>query len=201
MHPRRCGVVTLEDGITCAQRLSGPEVQAMNGEPVLYDPETDTLLVELRPWPAASPAEVNDQVGGEDVEEGLVVHYGRTACTPSEVGASACPPPRLASHGTTFQVGPYSPASIGLRHVASYEGFAGTLRERRCLLARVALSALRRPRGPGRDRRSPELWRDALPALRPDRGALVRGRVHAARPDDWIISARKANAREGTATW
>ncbi len=48
----------------------------MNGEPVLYDPETDTLLVELRPRPAASPAEVNDQVGGEDVEEGLVVHYG-----------------------------------------------------------------------------------------------------------------------------
>jgi hypothetical protein len=48
----------------------------MNGERVLYDPETDTLLVELRPWPAASPSEVNDQVGGEDVEEGLVVHNG-----------------------------------------------------------------------------------------------------------------------------
>ena len=39
-------------------------------------PETDTLLIELRPWPAASPAEVNEQVGGEEVEEGLVVHYG-----------------------------------------------------------------------------------------------------------------------------
>jgi hypothetical protein len=48
----------------------------MNGEPVLYDSETDTLLIELRPWPAASPAEVNEQVGGEEVEEGLVVHYG-----------------------------------------------------------------------------------------------------------------------------
>ena len=48
----------------------------MNGEPVLYDPETDTLLVELRPWPAASPAEVNDQVGGEDAKDGLGVHYG-----------------------------------------------------------------------------------------------------------------------------
>ena len=43
----------------------------MTGEPVLY-----TLLVELRPWPAASPAEVNEQVGGEDAEDGLVVHYG-----------------------------------------------------------------------------------------------------------------------------
>jgi uncharacterized protein YuzE len=59
-----------------AQRLSGPEVQAINREPVLYDPETDTLLVELRPWPAASPAEVNEQVGGEDAKDGLVVHYG-----------------------------------------------------------------------------------------------------------------------------
>jgi uncharacterized protein YuzE len=48
----------------------------MNGEPVLYDPATDTLLVELRPWPASSPAAVNNEVGGEDVEEGLVVHYG-----------------------------------------------------------------------------------------------------------------------------
>jgi uncharacterized protein YuzE len=45
-------------------------------EPVLYDPETDTLLVEIRPWPAASSAELNQEVGGEDVEEGLVVHYG-----------------------------------------------------------------------------------------------------------------------------
>ena len=45
-------------------------------EPVLYDPETDTLLVEIRPWPAASAAEINEEVGGEDAEEGLVVHYG-----------------------------------------------------------------------------------------------------------------------------
>ena len=49
----------------------------MNGEPVLYGPETDTLLVELRPWPAPSPAEVNEQVGGEDADERLVVHYGQ----------------------------------------------------------------------------------------------------------------------------
>jgi uncharacterized protein YuzE len=45
-------------------------------EPVLYDPETDTLLVEIRPWPAASPAEINEEVGGDDAEEGLVVHFG-----------------------------------------------------------------------------------------------------------------------------
>ena len=48
----------------------------MTGEPIVYDPETDTLLVEFRPWPVASPAEVNEQVGGEDAEDGLVVHYG-----------------------------------------------------------------------------------------------------------------------------
>ena len=47
----------------------------MTAEPVVYDPETDTLLVDFRPWPAA-PAEVNEQVGGEDAEDGLVVHYG-----------------------------------------------------------------------------------------------------------------------------
>jgi len=48
----------------------------MNAERVLYDREIDTLVVEFRPWPSVSPAEVNEQVGGEDVEEGLVVHYG-----------------------------------------------------------------------------------------------------------------------------
>jgi putative transcriptional regulator len=32
--------------------------------------------VELRPWPAASPAEVKEQVRGEDADKGLVVHYG-----------------------------------------------------------------------------------------------------------------------------
>lgn len=54
------------------KRLAEAEVDVSSG---LYDPETDTLLVELRPWPSASPAEVNHQVG-DDVEEGLVVHYG-----------------------------------------------------------------------------------------------------------------------------
>lgn len=48
----------------------------MTGERVLYDPKIDTLLVELRPWPAASATEVNEQVGGEDVEAGLVDHFG-----------------------------------------------------------------------------------------------------------------------------
>jgi hypothetical protein len=45
-------------------------------EPVLYDPETDTLLVEIRPWPAASAAEINEEVGGEEADEGLVVYFG-----------------------------------------------------------------------------------------------------------------------------
>ena len=47
----------------------------MSGEPVLDDPETETLLVEIRPWPGAAPAEVNKQVGGQDAEHRLVVHY------------------------------------------------------------------------------------------------------------------------------
>jgi hypothetical protein len=45
-------------------------------EPVLYEHETDTLLVEIRPWPGASSAEINEEVGGEDAEEGLVIHFG-----------------------------------------------------------------------------------------------------------------------------
>lgn len=48
----------------------------MKGGPVLYDPETDMLLVELRPWPSRPSAEVNELVGGEDAESGLVIHYG-----------------------------------------------------------------------------------------------------------------------------
>lgn len=48
----------------------------MSAGPMVYDPQTDTLLVEIRPWPSPSPAEVNEQVGGEDADEGLVIHYG-----------------------------------------------------------------------------------------------------------------------------
>ena len=73
----------------------------MNGEPVLYDPETDTLLVELRPWPAASPAEINDEVGGEDAR---TVHYGpdalpqpsRSSMPRSGQTSSCAPSPRCA---------------------------------------------------------------------------------------------------------
>ena len=39
-------------------------------EPVLDDPETDTLLVKIRPWTAASSAEINEEVGGEDARRG-----------------------------------------------------------------------------------------------------------------------------------
>ena len=44
-------------------------------EPVLHPPETDTPLVEIRPWPAASAAAINAKVGGEDAEEGRVIHF------------------------------------------------------------------------------------------------------------------------------
>lgn len=45
-------------------------------EDLPYDAETDTLLVELRPWPSPAPEEVNEEVGGKDAGEDLVVHYG-----------------------------------------------------------------------------------------------------------------------------
>lgn len=46
----------------------------MKGEPVLYDAETDMLYVEVRAWPG-EPDQVNDRVGGEEVEPDLVVHF------------------------------------------------------------------------------------------------------------------------------
>jgi len=48
----------------------------MSREPVLYDAETDMLLVELHSWPGHPAGLINEQVGGEDAEPGLVVHYG-----------------------------------------------------------------------------------------------------------------------------
>jgi uncharacterized protein YuzE len=44
----------------------------MSGSPVIYDPTTDTMLVELRPWPGG-PAEA--RAGGEDAGDDLVIHY------------------------------------------------------------------------------------------------------------------------------
>lgn len=40
--------------------------------PVFYDPDADMLRVELRPWPAGGNAM---DAGGEDGEDGLVIHY------------------------------------------------------------------------------------------------------------------------------
>jgi hypothetical protein len=38
--------------------------------PVLYDPETDTLLVEIKPWPGASSGEINEEVGAKTPKRG-----------------------------------------------------------------------------------------------------------------------------------
>lgn len=48
----------------------------MSGPLITYDEATDTLLVQLRPWPAVSPEDGASLVGGEDAGEGLVIHYG-----------------------------------------------------------------------------------------------------------------------------
>ncbi len=45
----------------------------MTQGPVTYEPSTDTLLVELRPWPGGEPSVPT--AGGEDEGDGLVVHY------------------------------------------------------------------------------------------------------------------------------
>jgi uncharacterized protein YuzE len=47
----------------------------MNPDPVIrYFPETDTLAIELRPWPTAQDGDPNE-TGGQDAGEDLVIHY------------------------------------------------------------------------------------------------------------------------------
>ena len=41
---------------------------------IRYFPETDTMAIELRPWPEGSDGD-HAKVGGEDAGEDLVVHY------------------------------------------------------------------------------------------------------------------------------
>jgi uncharacterized protein YuzE len=46
----------------------------MTSEPTIrYYPDTDTMAIELRPWPEAT-GDANG-VGGEDAGEDLVIHY------------------------------------------------------------------------------------------------------------------------------
>jgi uncharacterized protein YuzE len=47
----------------------------MNTDRVIrYFPETETMAIELRPWPEA-PEDDQAKVGGEDAGEDLVIHY------------------------------------------------------------------------------------------------------------------------------
>jgi uncharacterized protein YuzE len=47
----------------------------MTLEPTIrYYPESDTMAIELRPWPEGGEHD-SMSVGGEDAGEGLVIHY------------------------------------------------------------------------------------------------------------------------------
>ena len=47
----------------------------MTPDPVIrYFPQTDTMAIELRPWPEASDGD-QTQAGGEDAGDDLVIHY------------------------------------------------------------------------------------------------------------------------------
>ena len=47
----------------------------MSSEPVIrYHPETDTMAIELRPWPESANGG-QARVGGEDAGDDLVIHY------------------------------------------------------------------------------------------------------------------------------
>jgi uncharacterized protein YuzE len=44
-------------------------------EPAIrYYPETDTMAIEVRPWPEGQKGDRNE-VGGQDAGEDLVIHY------------------------------------------------------------------------------------------------------------------------------
>ena len=48
--------------------------QTMSIEPVIrYYPDSDTMAIEVRPWPADAPR--SNAIGGEDTGEDLVIHY------------------------------------------------------------------------------------------------------------------------------
>jgi len=49
----------------------------MTLEPVIrYYPDTDTMAIEIRPWPEDEGGDPG-KVGGEDAGEDLVIHYAR----------------------------------------------------------------------------------------------------------------------------
>lgn len=41
---------------------------------ISYHPETDTMAIELRPWPEAHAGDPHE-IGGQDAGEDLVIHY------------------------------------------------------------------------------------------------------------------------------
>jgi uncharacterized protein YuzE len=41
---------------------------------ISYSPETDTMAIEIRPWPGATGGDQR-HIGGEDAGEDLVIHY------------------------------------------------------------------------------------------------------------------------------
>jgi hypothetical protein len=47
----------------------------MNLDPTIrYYPETDTMAIEIRPWPESSVGDPKE-IGGQDAGEDLVIHY------------------------------------------------------------------------------------------------------------------------------
>lgn len=47
----------------------------MTPEPTIrYYPETDTMAIEIRPWPTGQDNDPSE-IGGEDAGEDLVIHY------------------------------------------------------------------------------------------------------------------------------
>ncbi len=47
----------------------------MTQEPIIrYFPDTDTMAIEIRPWPGSGGGD-RSEIGGQDAGQDLVVHY------------------------------------------------------------------------------------------------------------------------------
>ena len=82
----------------------------MSAEPVIrYQPETDTMAIELRPWPENALGAAA-QIGGEDAGEDLVIHYApdgdpwmweieHASSHPEHIAAALCQIRKRAAQG------------------------------------------------------------------------------------------------------
>ena len=61
----------MASGVSSTVAVSDAPIAVTDWQPVRYCVETDTMAVEIRPWPGPE----NDDAIGRDAGEDLVIHY------------------------------------------------------------------------------------------------------------------------------